>query len=201
MKLRHILRCCMSLGLVLLTSMVVAQVGAQTTVQADAQKASQVAHQPRVAAVELHNRSEIFLPRVGSYSETALIEHFRGISEAQFVDRTTVSDMLIQRYDRVVLFPSNPTIAAEFGNDLGVDYVITGNILDYESDASAHRMMVEFVVVDVLSQRDLLRKVYDGEYHDAAPTKRHREILDQIIEDMALDFKALVKRQNSKIEL
>ncbi len=147
------------------------------------------AQQPRVAAVELHNQTDIFLPRVGSYSEEALVAHFSRFSDLQILDRTIVSDRLLQRYDRVVLFPSDPQLTADFGRDLGVDYVITGNIVDYETDTAAHRMMVEFRIIDVAHQDYILRKVYDGEVA-AAPSehKKHREILDQIIEHMALDF-------------
>lgn len=154
-----------------------------------------VAQPPRVAAVELHNQTDIFLPRVGSYSEEALVAHFSRFSDFQILDRTIVSDRLLQRYDRVVLFPSDPQLTADFGRDLGVDYVITGNIVDYETDTAAHRMMVEFRVIDVAHQDYILRKVYDGEVA-AAPSehKKHREILDQIIEHMALDFEASLDR-------
>lgn len=194
MKKLPILQCCLILALACVASQAAAQVEAPMETQPAQQAVAQTLQQPKVAAVELRNRTEIFLPRVGSYSESALIEHFRGFSEAQFLDRTTVSDMLLQRYDRVVLFPGSPQLAAGFGSDLGVDYVITGNILDYETDETAHRMMVEFVVVDVPSESYILRKVYDGEFLDGSSTKRHREILDQIIESMALDFKDLISR-------
>lgn len=160
------------------------------------------AQQPRVAAVELHNQTDTFLPRVGSYSEKALVAHFSRFTDLQILDRTIVSDRLLQRYDRVVLFPSDPQLTADFGRDLGVDYVITGNIVDYESDDAAHRMMVEFRIIDVAQQDYILRKVYDGEVKGSSSYKQHREILDQIIEHMALDFEDSLDQsgQNQGVE-
>lgn len=143
---------------------------------------------PKAAAVELHNISGEFLPRIDSYSEDALNSYFARSRSIQFVGRTAVSEMIIRRRDRVVLFPDNPVLAASFGRDLGVDYIVTGNILDYSSDDVVHRMMVEFLVISVEEEDYILRKVYDAEYREATRYKKHREILDQMIENMALDF-------------
>ncbi len=142
------------------------------------------------AAIELHNRTDTFLPRVDSYSEQAFNRFFNRHTKTRFLSRTAVSEMLLRQRDRVVLFPDDPVLAASFGHDLGVDYVVTGTILDYETDGTTHRMMVELMVIGVEEQDYVLRKVYDGEARDTSGYKQHREILDQIIEDVAADFES-----------
>ena len=153
------------------------------------------------AAIELHNLSGEFLPRVDSYSEQALNRYFNRYSSTRFVSRTAVSELLLRRRDRVVLFPSDPVLTADFGRDLGVDYVVTGTILDYENNGSTHRMMVELMIIGVDERDYILRKVYDGDYRDTSGYKKHRQILDQIIENMAVDFESYIgKAEEARLQ-
>ena len=163
-------------------------------------QASPAVAETRAAAIELYNQTDEFLPRIDSYSEQAFNRYFNRYSETRFLSRTAVSEMLLRQRDRVVLFPEDPVLAASFGRDLGVDYVVTGNILDYDTEGDTHRMMVELMVIGVEEQDYVLRKVYDGDYQDGSGYKKHREILDQIIENMAADFEAFLQHDGQQAE-
>lgn len=147
---------------------------------------------PSAAVIELHNLTDYALPRVGEYTEKTITRYFTRRGVLDFADRTAVMARLLDRGDRVVLFPSDPALAADFARDLGVDYLLTGNILDYREHGGHHRMTVELMVIGAEEDRRIFRKIYDADFHDSSGYKRHREMLDHIIDTMSAELENVV---------
>ncbi len=174
--------------------------------------AAPAAAQIQVAVVEIVNASGESLSDLEEHSEAALHSTLSQLDSMVPASRTAVRSALAELGIPAERVAVDPSLGARLGQRLGVPYVLTGIVRGYRHQRREQRMTLEILVIETASADYIFRRRYERTWNrddrdesrsealdnpldsdsvfSAFRRKRHRELLDRILEEAAPDLEA-----------